>query len=79
VLFLVIESYWKATNTPSTPTISSNTSNKDFEIAILFHALQSSGNHTFEQETPPTVFRVRVMSYGLGAYKVFIEICVMET
>jgi hypothetical protein len=34
--FLIVKRDWKATNTPSTPTISPNTSNENFEIAILF-------------------------------------------
>jgi hypothetical protein len=36
VPFLIVESDWKATNTPSTPTISPETSNQNFEISILF-------------------------------------------
>jgi hypothetical protein len=79
VPFLIVESDWRATNAPLTPTIFPNTSNKDFEIAILFHAVQSSGNYTFEQDTPPTVFRARVISYALGAYMVYIKIFVVET
>jgi hypothetical protein len=79
VPFLIVESDWKATNTPSMPIISPNTSNKDFDIAILFHAVQSSENYTFEQDTPPRVFKARVISYALGAYKVSIEIFVVET
>jgi hypothetical protein len=34
---------------------------------------------SIEQETPPTSFRARVISYALGAYKVFIESFVVET
>jgi hypothetical protein len=45
----------------------------------LFNVVISSGNYAFEQDTPPTVFRARVISYILGAYKVFIEILVVET
>jgi hypothetical protein len=36
VPFLIVESEWKANNTPSKPTISLNISNQNFEIAILF-------------------------------------------
>jgi hypothetical protein len=79
VPLLIVESDLKAANTPSTPTLSSNTSKKDFEIAILFHAVQSSGKYTFEQDTHPTVIRARVISYALGAYNVSIEIFVVET
>jgi hypothetical protein len=45
----------------------------------LFHAVQSSGNYTFEEDTPHTVFRVMAINYAQGAYKVFIEIFVVET
>jgi hypothetical protein len=71
VLFLIVESDWNATNTSSMPSISSNTSNLNFEIAILFNAVESSGNYIFEQDTPHTVFRPRVIRYALGAYKVY--------
>jgi hypothetical protein len=71
MLFLIVESDWKATNTPSMPSSSPNTSNLIFEIAILFNAVESSGNYIFEQDTPHTVFMARVISYALGAYKVF--------
>jgi hypothetical protein len=36
VPFLVVESDWKSTNTPSKPTSPPNTSNQNFEIAIFF-------------------------------------------
>jgi len=36
VSFLIVKSDWEAANTPSTPTSSRNTSNQNFEIAILF-------------------------------------------
>ena len=73
VPFLIVESDWKATSTPSTPTISPNTSKQNFEIPILFNAFESSGNYTFEQGTSPTVFRARVISYALGAYKFLLK------
>ena len=76
VPFLIVKSDWKATNTPSAPTISPNTSNRNFEIAILFDVVKRSGNFVFENETPLTALRARVVSYVLGAYKVFyIETC----
>jgi hypothetical protein len=73
VPFLIVESDWKATNAPSKPTISPNTSNQNFEIAILFNVVESSGNYIFEQDIPPTVFRTRVISYALGAHMVLME------
>ena len=76
VPFLIVECDWKATNTLFTPTISPNTSNQNFDIAILFNVVESSGNYMFEQDTPTTVFMARVISYALGVYKVFIEIFV---
>jgi hypothetical protein len=44
VPFVIDESDWKATNTLSTPTIYPNTFNNNFEIAILFNVVESSGN-----------------------------------
>ena len=70
---LIVESDSKATDTPSTPTISPNTSDQDFGIAILFNVAESSGNYMFEQDTPPTVFRARVISYVQGEYMVLME------
>ena len=48
VTFLIVESDWKATNTPSTSTVYPNTSNQKFEIAILFNAIEYSGNYICE-------------------------------
>jgi hypothetical protein len=45
----------------------------------LFNAVENSENYNFELDTPPTDFRARVISYALGAYKVFIKIFVVET
>ena len=35
---------------PPTPTISPNTSNRYFEIAILFNLVERSGNYVFEDD-----------------------------
>jgi hypothetical protein len=79
VPLLIVESDWRVTNPPLAPTISPNTSNQNFEIAILLTAVDSSGNYIFDQGTPPTVFRVRVKSHILGLYKAFIESFVVKT
>ena len=71
VPFLIVDSDWSINNTPLTPTISPNTSNQNFEIAILFEAVKKFGNYVFEDDTPPTALRARVISYALGAYKLF--------
>jgi hypothetical protein len=55
VPFTITESDWKATNTLSTPTISPNISNQNFEIAILFNVVERSRNYVFEGDTSPTV------------------------
>ena len=68
--FLIVESDSKATDTPSTPTISPNTSNQNFDIAIFFNVVESSGNYVFEDDKLP---RAKVVSYALGAYKVSIK------
>ena len=70
--FLIVESDWRITNTPLTPTISPNTSNQNFEIAILFDVVKKSGNYVFEDDTPPTALKARVVSYSLGVYKFFL-------
>jgi hypothetical protein len=61
------------------PTISPNTSNQNFEIAISFNLVESSENWIFEDDSPFTALRARVVIYDLGAYKVFIESVVVET
>jgi hypothetical protein len=51
--FLIVESDWKATNTPSTPTISPNASNQNFEIDIKLKIVQKSDNkHSGVDITP---------------------------
>ena len=45
----------------------------------MFKVVFSSGNYVFEDDTPSTAPRARVVSYALGAYKVFIESFVVET
>jgi hypothetical protein len=60
------------TRLPS-PTNSPNTTSQNLEIAILFNVVKSSGNYMFEQDTPPTVFRARVISHALRAYMVLME------
>jgi hypothetical protein len=50
VPFLIFESDWKATNTPFMPTISKNTFNQNFEIAMLFNVVESSGNSVLKDD-----------------------------
>jgi hypothetical protein len=52
VPFLIVKTDWRATNLPPTPTISPNTSNQNFEIAILFNVVEKSGNEVFEDDPP---------------------------
>jgi hypothetical protein len=70
VPFLIVKSDWRKTNTPPTPIISLKTSNKNFEIAILFNVVEKSGNYVFEDVTLPRTLSTRVVSYALGAYEV---------
>jgi hypothetical protein len=60
----LVKSDWKKTNTPPTLTISPKTSNNNFEIAIFFNVVKKSGNYVFEDDTPPTAFSARVISYA---------------
>ena len=46
--FLIVKSDWRKTNTPPSPTISPNASNKSFEIVILFDVVERSGNYVFD-------------------------------
>jgi hypothetical protein len=66
---LKAKSDWRATKNPLTPSISLNTSNQNFEMAILFNVVESSGNEVFEDDNPPTDLRSSVVLYALGAYK----------
>jgi hypothetical protein len=50
---LIVESDLKATNTPSTPAISPNTSNQNFEIAILFSVVDFPIEIMFLRRTVP--------------------------
>jgi hypothetical protein len=66
VPFLIVESDWVESSPPFTPTISPNTSNQNFEIAILFNVVEWSGNYVFEVDNPSIALRSRVVSYALG-------------
>ena len=71
-----VKSEWRATIPPPSPTIFPNISNENFEIAILFNVVAMFGNHVFEDECPQPLLRAlrtKVVSYALGAYKVYIE------
>jgi hypothetical protein len=37
------------------------------------NVVENSGYYVFEEDKSPTPLRARVVSYALGAYKVFIE------
>jgi len=50
-LFLVVKSDRRATNPSPTPTIFPETSNQNFEIAILFNVNGRSRNYVFKEET----------------------------
>ena len=67
---MIVKSDWRKANTPPTPTISPKTSNKNFEIAILFNVVEKSENYVFGDDTAPTALSARVVSYAMGAYKV---------
>ena len=70
VPLLIVESDWKAANNPSTPTISPNTSNQNFKIAILFRVTDfQRENMFFEEVTPPQPLGQGFCSYALEVYK----------
>ena len=76
--FLIVESEWRVINPLLTPTISPKTFNQSLEIAILFNVVESSVNYVFKYDEPPRVPRAKVVSYALGAYKVFIDRAVVK-
>ena len=67
----------RATRPPSTLIGSLNTSNQNLEITILFIVVEGPGHYIYKEDPPSTARgsspRARVVSYALGAYKVFIE------
>jgi hypothetical protein len=73
VTFLIVESDFKATNTPSMPTIYPNTSNQNCEIAFLLNIVERSRNYIFEDDTPSTALKTRVVSYALGALRYLLK------
>ena len=49
---IVVKCQWRATSPPPTPIISLDTSNKNFEINILFSVAGMSSNYVFEDDSP---------------------------
>jgi hypothetical protein len=74
VVFLILKTDLRATiPPPSHNNHFPKTSNQNFEVAILFSVVKRTGNYVFEDDTPTiTALRARVVSYALGAYKVFL-------
>jgi hypothetical protein len=64
---------------PSTPIISPKITNPHVDLAFLFNIAERWGNYVFEDENPPPIaLRTRIVSYTLGAYKIFIESFVVQ-
>jgi len=55
------------------PTISPNTFNQNFEIAILFNVVKRPENYVFENDNPTTALGASALSYALAVFKVCIE------
>jgi len=45
----------------------------------LFNVVEISGTYVFKNDKPPRAPRAEVVSYALGAYKVFIDRVVVKT
>ena len=60
------------------PTIFPNTSNKNFEIALLSNIIQRSGNYVFEDDNPLTALMARVISYAKDADKIYAPDYIFE-
>jgi hypothetical protein len=71
--FLIVKSEWRVINPPLKPIISPNTFYQSLEITILFNVVESSENYVLKDDKPPRAPRAKVVSYALGAYKVFID------
>ena len=69
----------KHTPPPPVYTISPNTPNRNCEIDILSNVIERSRNYVFKDDKPPTAFRARVISFVLGAYKVYIKMVIVKT
>jgi hypothetical protein len=78
VPFLIVDSDWRA-NSPPTPTISPNTSNRNLEIAILFSIVDFQIENMILRRTLPHKPQGKGFKLCPGAYKVFIENVVVET
>jgi hypothetical protein len=61
------------------PSFPPNRSNNNIDIAIFYNVVERSGNYVFEEDTPPTALRKRVVSYALGEYTIFAESLVVGT
>jgi len=53
VSFSIVKSDCRATSSPSTPIISRNTSNQNYEIVILLNIFLRSSNYVFGDDKPP--------------------------
>ena len=73
------QNYPRVAIPPPTSIIYRNTSNQNFSIAILFSVVNFRVEIIFLSRTLPKALRARVVSYALGAYKVFTERIVVKT
>ena len=67
--FSIVESNWRATNPPLMPTISSNTSNQNFEIAVFLSVVDFQIENMFLRRKLPHNPQGKGFSYALGVYK----------
>ena len=77
--FLIVESDWRATSPPPTLIISPNTSNQNFEIAILFSVVDFHIENIFLRKTLPLNPQSKGFKLRPWVYTVFIEGVVVET
>jgi hypothetical protein len=75
----MVKSDWKATNTPSMPTVSPNTANQNFERAVLFYVVYFHIENMFLRRTLPHSPEGKGYKLCPDAYKLFIESFVVET
>jgi hypothetical protein len=66
VTFIIVESVWRATSPPLTPTFSTKTANQNFETAILFNVVERTGIYVFEDDNSLKALKLRIVNFALG-------------
>jgi hypothetical protein len=79
VPFLRVKSDWRATSPPPPQSFPPNTSDKNFEVAILLKIVRRSYNKNSGVDTSPQGPGAEVVSCALGANMVLLEVMLTKT